>query len=606
MLNDMEKYSQLGELILVCLSGESSGGEIAQLREQLENDPYAMKYYSEYVMLYSALRQPGGVAEEKRKESFDASASVLGDVWQELAEVEAVAEEVIVRRKRRFWQRRRIPQLQEETQKRFIRKRKVAKLSRQFSRPAIHTAIISSAALLFIGLLVWLEPQQGPIVARVTSSVNAVWDEISGTQEAGSVVHLGKKKLFEGFVEFLMEGGAEVVVQGPAIVEMESEGQVYLHSGSLVSRVPPEAVGFVVRTPVATVIDYGTEFGVTAYPSGVTEAYVFEGVVEIRAGSDPVLHGDVIRLYAGQGGRVDAAGNVVVWNLEKQGERYVRQMPEDDVFASSGNRFDLADIIGGGNGFGSGVIGPGIDPLSGEIIAEFTQSFNRQSSGEYIAVAENDFVDGVVVPDGSNEQVVITSAGHVFEGCPDTDGMYWVEVTNDARVAVGSNEEGERRPVIFDGVEYGTMSKPAILTHANIGVTFDLMAIRKALPLQKLKAFTAACGISEPVSYSVMSDLRVFVDGQERFVWEGATVGAGLRDIRVELTDENRFLTLVATDGSDELGNGRDWAVFVEPAIELEAADDQFRVEEEKPIRWRIKNALKRVGNIGQDEENEK
>ncbi len=40
-----------------------------------------------------------------------------------------------------------------------------------------------------------------------------------------------------------------------------------------------------------------------------------------------------------------------------------------------------------------------------------------------------------------------------------------------------------------------------------------------------------------------------------------------LQSIRVELQPEDRFLTLVTTDGGD--GVGTDWALFAEPVLEL-------------------------------------
>ena len=605
MLKDTEQYYEVGQLILKCLCGDADAVEQAELREHLENDPYAMQYYSEYVMLYSAMYQPGNVSAEPDKEQFDAAGSVLGGIWHELADEELIAEEVVTSRK--LWGRRRRKKVtaKEPTVRQLVKKREVVKLRRQFSRMAIHTAVISTAAMLFIALLVWLDPQKGPVMARVTSSINAVWDDVASVGGQGSPMRSGRMRLFEGFVEFLMEGGAEVIVQGPAVVEMENDGQLFLQTGSLVSRVPPEAVGFIVRTPNATIVDYGTEFGVTAYPSGVTETYVFDGVVEIRAGSDPVMHGEVMRLHAGQGGRVDADGNVVVWNMDKQNDRYVRKMPEEGAFTSSGSRLDLADVVGGGNGFGSGKIGPVIDPVTGNILPGFSDANNRPGNGEYVTVPENSYIDGVFVPDGSNGFVEITSAGHVFTDCPDTSGMYWSEISNDAREALyNAAADADRRQVAFDGIEYGTKSEPAILIHANLGITFDLDEFRRMLVLQKIIGFNARCGISEPMSYTAKADFRVFVDGVERFEWTGVRTTQGLREINIELNDDDRFLTLVTTDGGDEAGIGRDWTVFVDPVLELKAIDEEFTLQAPKTVRSRVRNVLKGIGVLKSDQQN--
>ncbi len=56
-------------------------------------------------------------------------------------------------------------------------------------------------------------------------------------------------------------------------------------------------------------------------------------------------------------------------------------------------------------------------------------------------------------------------------------------------------------------------------------------------------------------------------DGQLRFSRMGVQVRSGGNPVNVSLTDENRFLTLVVTDGGN--GNGYDWGMFAEPALEL-------------------------------------
>ena len=45
----------------------------------------------------------------------------------------------------------------------------------------------------------------------------------------------------------------------------------------------------------------------------------------------------------------------------------------------------------------------------------------------------------------------------------------------------------------------------------------------------------------------------------------------GALRIAVKLTDRNRFLSLVATDGGD--GNCCDWDIFGDPVLELETAE---------------------------------
>ncbi|AQT68480.1 FecR protein [Anaerohalosphaera lusitana] len=567
MLSNDQNYKELGGVILKVLSGSASKDELAQLRSTLEHDPYAMQYYCEYVSLYSSLRQPGNVSFEAPKQEVRVDESTLGYVWDELAEAEQMAETVPTRRRRWFRLPKRKRKEKAAPEIRSVGKYK--KLQRKFSKAAIYTAVTSAAAMLLVMAHVIIREQQGPIVATVTEAMHSKWSGEQSDHQVGDNLRTLRKTLLEGFARLEFKSGADVIIQGPAEIEPETENQLMLYSGSLFSYVPDEATGFVVRTPNATVIDYGTEFGVTSHPSGLTEVHVFEGEVEIRAGDDPVLHGSTQKLYAGQAGIVDANGVVKRIELADGGKRFAKAIPNDS-FAVSGSRFDLADVVAGGNGFGSGEIGVGIDPVSGEFVSEFKGSTNRTTSGEYKQIPENPYVDGLFVPDGGEGPQQITSE-HSCDKLPDTTGWYWSEVTTDPEIAIGYTAESKRYPVKLNGVEYGGAQKPAIVMHANLGITFDLENIRMLLPGQELSAFRAKCGISEPDWGGGNAGFRVMVDGEERFALDDVKTADGAHEIDIPLESGAKYLTLITVDGGEENGNGKDWTVFAEPYLELKA-----------------------------------
>ncbi|MEQ8835548.1 MAG: lectin-like protein, partial [Lacipirellulaceae bacterium] len=56
---------------------------------------------------------------------------------------------------------------------------------------------------------------------------------------------------------------------------------VYLAKGTIAAHMPPEAVGFKIRTPESTLIDQGTEFGVSVSESDGTQVHVFRGQVDL-------------------------------------------------------------------------------------------------------------------------------------------------------------------------------------------------------------------------------------------------------------------------------------------------------------------------------------
>ena len=63
------------------------------------------------------------------------------------------------------------------------------------------------------------------------------------------------------------------------------------------------------------------------------------------------------------------------------------------------------------------------------------------------------------------------------------------------------------------------------------------------------------------------ADLWVFVDGQERFKRKNINGYSGGASVAVPISDRNRYLTLVGTDGGN--GIGGDWIIFGDPRLEL-------------------------------------
>lgn len=106
--------------------------------------------------------------------------------------------------------------------------------------------------------------------------------------------------------------------------------------------------------------------------------------------------------------------------------------------------------------------------------------------------------------------------------------------------------------------------------HSNTGITFDLDAIRSSIPGVRIRRFTSICGMSDTITQqNVQADMWILVDGQNRqkmhFVYNQSP---HYTYANVEIHDQDRFLTLMSTDGEDS--NGGDWTFFGEPALELE------------------------------------
>lgn len=119
------------------------------------------------------------------------------------------------------------------------------------------------------------------------SETQGLW---AGGQRAGDRLDSGLVELAEGESIIKFDKGTEARIKGPAVLDLRSPDEVFLMSGELRVLVPGPAIGFTVVTPMARVIDLGTEFEVSVAPTGTTEALVHQGAVEflpVRTGEVP-------------------------------------------------------------------------------------------------------------------------------------------------------------------------------------------------------------------------------------------------------------------------------------------------------------------------------
>lgn len=97
----------------------------------------------------------------------------------------------------------------------------------------------------------------------------------------GSPVPSGIFVLTSGLVQLEFLSGANVIIEGPAELELKSTKLIVCHRGKLRVRVPQQAKGFSVDTPHYRAVDLGTEFGVSVDDGDATELHVFQGEVEL-------------------------------------------------------------------------------------------------------------------------------------------------------------------------------------------------------------------------------------------------------------------------------------------------------------------------------------
>jgi len=173
-----------------------------------------------------------------------------------------------------------------------------------FVRRALRYTLVVAATLLVSVAFQWLlstnQPAPGTVAAQ--ENLSEIPQDYIGTLVRGGECHWkpaddriplqssgltagdrlipGVVSLESGDALIQFDGGAALVLSGPATLEIETAGSATLRSGNATIRAPEEAAGFMLRTPTTDMIDLGTEFSVSVEDSGTTELHVTEGDVE--------------------------------------------------------------------------------------------------------------------------------------------------------------------------------------------------------------------------------------------------------------------------------------------------------------------------------------
>lgn len=150
-----------------------------------------------------------------------------------------------------------------------------------------------------------LQPDE--YVARLTGSKDCRWANGAPSARPGNYLRKGQRlELARGFAEITFDSGAQVVVEGPASLDLNSAWDATLRRGTLKASVPTEAMGFRISNPSVQVVDLGTEFTMIADASGAADVFVLKGKVEAsaREAGDQrtiVLHENQSRHFAASG-----------------------------------------------------------------------------------------------------------------------------------------------------------------------------------------------------------------------------------------------------------------------------------------------------------------
>ena len=549
---------EISELVTKMLDQSISSEEFDRLQYLIRNEPCALDLYIEIISLYPCL-------DVIKELDIDYNELSYEQLLRELARDAKTAPPVNLASDK-----------EQDNIDNVIRpardKQKLNKLSKYVLASSV------AASLLFTLFLYFAPDRSGVEVATLVDQMNTKWSTSESHIKNGRRLWTsdGPFDLKKGIVEIQFDDGVDVLIEGPALFSVERLG-LYIEYGRLYSRVSDAGLGFTVKTSTSQFVDHGTEFGILANINGSSELHVIKGKVQLFAETKKVsktgqmvTENKAVR-YNSNNGKINSIP------IEK--EVFVRKVDSHSRTIWRGqNRIDLADIVGGGDGFGTGRQGGYIETVSGRcgfgsrIETTGAQNEMRWSSDGYQPVPDNPFVDGVFIPDATEIASQVDSAGTRVDVMIDTTGTGWGGVINVRQIL--------DHPIMLGNARYGIGGSNALFMHANAGITFDLDSIRQICPGASIQSFRAEYGVAKPLSGSkqgAYADFWVVVDGEVRFIQKGV-VPTNAEKINISISNKDRFLSLITTDGgpgTPAIEDGqrtafKDWCVFGNPILVLE------------------------------------
>ncbi len=298
MKDDHRINSKMDDMLFLLVENALDQEGIERIEKWLSTDPNAKSYYLNFIKDYVGMKQQAGSIIDMNEDCVSIHDEYDAELWSALAEAERAAESVPVCKPQPFK-----PQL--------IRKVERKQGVHTLSRLSVATFIVSAAAILAMVLFLRLSPKPNVEVATLTDSVEAVF---AGNQSLLKGSRLSNRTdslwLQKGVIKIEFDYGAEVVIEGPSEFVLEAADGLTLRSGRLHAYVPGRSKGFSVDTPMASIIDLGTEFAVKVDFDGASEVHMFKGKASLIPGAKGEASGNSQILTVDQARRVDSAGTV--------------------------------------------------------------------------------------------------------------------------------------------------------------------------------------------------------------------------------------------------------------------------------------------------------
>ncbi|EMI46884.1 hypothetical protein [Rhodopirellula sp. SWK7] len=417
-------------------------------------------------------------------------------------------------------------------------------------------------------------------VARITKiSPEVVWGQGSSDSEfllrtvEGDSIDVRK-----GFVELEYYSAAKIILHGPCVFVTSGVNSGRLEEGRITGRVDGDH--FHLTTPTATVVDLGTELGVSLSETDETNVVVFDGEVEVRSEHPTDGSTSSVSLTEGMSAHVDRDGAIAHTELDTT-VSYIREFPNDSN--SDPNLISLVDLFCATSPTHvnlSGVIAPDTGEPDRRPWLDEDGPGHRYSAGLQLTTW-HPFVDSVFIPWNDGIDLDIDSTGNHID-LPESQGRTWGPIW--ARRKINGNKLNYRvedfwgtltLDVVMDRLRKSEIGM--IGMHANVGFSVDLRELR-----QLGGTPTQFSGIVANLDNSAIkdadapewlnanrfsADFRVFVDGELRASRLDFTRADGELELSVDLEPNDRMLTLLSTDADSF--DGFDHVVLIDPVLRI-------------------------------------
>lgn len=204
-------------------------------------------------------------------------------------------------------------------------------LRRQRMRRVLATALASAAILtaLVVTMRLVLIPPPPPTltfdVAPHTDFTVTHGNDINGkNDEARSMEPGSTVTIRQGSMKLDFGAGARAVILGPAEFSLRGPLEIAMPRGAARFHVEPQGRGFKVVTPLVSVVDLGTDFGVVADGLQHPQVHVFEGCVAADAQRGLQQHR---RIDAGEAFEITGVGKFAKVGIDSG--RFLTALPPD-------------------------------------------------------------------------------------------------------------------------------------------------------------------------------------------------------------------------------------------------------------------------------------